>query len=156
MKRTLRIFVLGVIALTGFSSHAQVFEITPTYGYQFGAKLNYGSNYLKVDDSGMFGITAGFEARRDYMIEVTYMNMSTELRIRDIILSPSEDFLSDINVDWFLVGGTRYFTNGNIKPFVGGQLGLSVFSPKNENRDIVSRSLDSATYFSFGFKGGLS
>jgi len=155
MKRVLRILVLAVVALTGFSSHAQAFEITPSYGYQFGGRLNYGPNYLKVDDSGMFGITAGFEARRDYMIEVTYINMSSELRIRDRILSPNEDFLADMNVDWFLVGGTRYFTNGNIKPFFGGQLGLSVFSPKNENRDIVSRSLDSATYFSFGFKGGI-
>ena len=127
MKKTLRILIVAVIALTGYFSNAQAFEITPTYGYQFGGRLNYGSNYLKVDNSGMFGITAGFEARRDYMIEVTYMNMSTELRIRDRILSPSEYFLADMNVDWFLVGGTRYFSNGNIKPFFGGQLGLSVF-----------------------------
>ena len=155
MNKISSFLVLALFVCTGFITSAQVVEITPTYGYQFGSKLNYGANYLKVDDSGMFGITAGFEARRDYMVEVTYMNMGTDLLIRDRILSPSEDRLADLNVDWFMVGGTRYFTNGNIKPFVGAQMGLSVYSPKNENRDIVSRSLDSSTYFSFGFKGGV-
>lgn len=155
MKKSTGAFLLVLFTLASISSSAQVFEITPTYGYQFGSKFNYGPNYLKLDDGGMFGITAGIEARRDYMIEITYMNMGTDLLIRDRILSPSEDRLADLNVDWFLVGGTRYFTNGNIKPFVGAQLGLSVYSPKNENRDIVNRSLDNATYFSFGFKGGV-
>jgi hypothetical protein len=155
MKNTLRILVLLLLAFAGFSGNAQVFEITPTYGYQFGGKLNYGANYLKVDDSGMFGITAGFEARPQYMIELTYMNMSSELRIRDRILSPSESYLADMNVDWFMLGGTRYFNTGKVKPFAGAQLGLSVFSSKNVDRDIVNRNLDSATYFSFGFKGGV-
>ncbi|WP_289724034.1 hypothetical protein [Robiginitalea aurantiaca] len=155
MKKVSAVLFFVFLALGAFTSNAQVFELTPTYGYQFGSKLNYGSNYLKVNDSGFFGLTAGFEARRDYMIEVTYYNMGTDLLIRDRILSPNESKLADLNVDWFMVGGTRYFTNGNIKPFIGGQLGLSIYSPKNENRDIVNRSLDSATYFSFGFKGGV-
>ena len=134
---------------------SQAIEITPTYGYQFGAKANYGSNYLKVDDSGMFGITLGYEVRSDYMVEVSYLNMGTELRIRDRIASPSESRLSDLNVDWFMLGGTRYFGNDRVKPFFGGQLGLSVFSTKNVNRDIAPNGLDSVTKFSFGFKGGV-
>ena len=148
-----------LFALVAFASislaQGQAVEITPTYGYQFGGKLNYGSNYIKADDSGMFGITLGFEARSDYMIEATYINMSTELRIRDRIASPSESRLSDLNVDWFMIGGTRYFGNDQVKPFFGGQLGLSVFSPKNVDNDIAPNGLDSITKFSFGFKGGV-
>ena len=135
--------------------NAQAIEITPTYGYQLGGKLKYGSNYLKADDSGMFGITLGYEARTDYMIEVSYINMSTELRIRDRIASPSESRLSDLNVDWFMLGGTRYFGDDKVKPFFGGQLGVSVFSPKNVDNDIAPNGLDSITKFSFGFKGGV-
>ena len=153
MKKKLR-FISILAILCGLAGYSQV-EITPTYGYQFGGKLNYGPNYLKVDDSGMFGITVGYEARTNYMVEVTYINMSTELRIRDRIASPSESRLSDMNVDWFMLGGTRYFGNDQVKPFFGGQLGVSVFSPSNVDRDIAPRGLDSITKFSFGFKGGV-
>ncbi len=145
--------LLGVTTI--FSIQAQAIEITPTYGYQFGAKANYGSNYLKVDDSGMFGIAVGYEVRTDYMLEVSYINMSTELRIRDRIASPAESRLSDLNADWFMVGGTRYFGNDKVRPFFGGQLGLSVFSTKNVDLDIAPNGLDSTTKFSFGFKGGV-
>ncbi|MFZ9030896.1 MAG: hypothetical protein ACO20F_06415 [Robiginitalea sp.] len=149
--------VLGILFSLLFATwgHTQAIEITPTYGYQFGGKLTYGSNYLKADESGMFGITLGFEARSDYMIEVSYLNMSTELRIRDRIASPSESRLSDLNVDWFMLGGTRYFGDDRVKPFFGGQLGVSVFSPKNVDSDIAPNGLDSITKFSFGFKGGV-
>lgn len=150
-----RILTITFLALLcGFWGYSQL-EITPTYGYQFGSKLNYGPNYLKVDDSGMFAITVGYEARPNYMVEVTYINMSTELRIRDRIASPSESRLSDLNVDWFMLGGTRYFGNDKVKPFFGGQLGLSVFSPNDVDRTIAPRGLDSITKFSFGFKGGV-
>ena len=150
-----KVLITGFLAIMcGLFGYSQV-EITPTYGYQFGGKLNYGPNYLKVDDSGMFGITVGYEARPNYMVEVTYINMSTELRIRDRIASPSESRLSDMNVDWFMLGGTRYFGNDKVKPFFGGQLGLSVFSPSDVDRDIAPRGLDSITKFSFGFKGGV-
>jgi hypothetical protein len=89
------------------------------------------------------------------MVELSYINMSTELRIRDRIASPSESRLSDMNVDWFMLGGTRYFGDDKVKPFFGGQLGVSVFSPSNVDRDIAPRGLDSITKFSFGFKGGV-
>ncbi|MGB5653508.1 MAG: outer membrane beta-barrel protein [Robiginitalea sp.] len=155
MKKTLRIVILAAIALAGFSSHAQVFEITPSYGYQFGSKLNYGSNYLKMEDSGMFGITLGYEVRPRYMLEASYINMGSELRIRDRIASPQESRLADLNADWFMFGGTRYFGNDKVKPFFGGQLGFSVFSPNDVDRTIAPRGLDSITKFSFGFKGGV-
>lgn len=150
-----RVLILSLFALVCFSGNAQVFEITPTYGYQFGSKLNYGPNYLKMEDSGMFGITLGYEVRRNYMLEATYMNMGSELRIKDRIASPRESRLADLNADWFMFGGTRYFGNDKVKPFFGGQMGFSVFSPDDVDRTIAPRGLDSITKFSFGFKGGV-
>ena len=148
--------LFALLALVSISMvRGQAIEITPTYGYQFGTKLNYGSNYIKLSDSGMFGISLGYEVRPDYMVEVSYLNMGTELRIRDRIASPSESRLSDLNVDWFMLGGTRYFGNDRVKPFFGGQLGFSVYSPKNVNRSIAPNGLNSVTKFSFGFKGGV-
>lgn len=147
-----------IVALIAFAfsalGYAQV-EITPTYGYQFGGRLNYGPNYIKVGDGGMFGVALGYEIRSNYMLEVSYINMSTDLRIRDRIASPTESRLSDLNADWFMLGGIRYFGNDKVRPFFGGQLGFSVFSPKNVNLDIAPRGLNNATKFSFGFKGGV-
>jgi opacity protein-like surface antigen len=153
MKKHL-LFILA--SFFTFSAIGQVVELTPSYGYQFGAKLGYGPNYLKIKSSDQFGITLGVETYTGLMAEFSYFNMSSELRIRDVIYAPFESKLSDLNVDWFLLGATRYFKEGKVKPFAGGGLGLVVVSPKNENRDIINRSLNSTTKFAFNFKAGVN
>ncbi len=137
-------------------SFGQVIEIKPSYGYQFGAKMGYSSNYLKINDSGFFGITLGVETYTGLMAEFTYINMSTELGVRDIIYSPIETRLADLNADWFLIGASRYFKEGKVKPFAGGGLGLVVVSPKNENRDLIDYNINSSTVFAFNFKAGVN
>jgi opacity protein-like surface antigen len=153
MKKKLLLFLMLV---SFFNAISQSIEITPSYGYQFGAKLGYGPNYLKIDDSGQFGITLGVETYSGLMAELTYINMSSELRLRDVIFSPVESRLADLNIDWFLIGATRYFKEGKVKPFAGAGLGLVVVSPKNENFDIVENNLNSTTRFAFNFKAGVS
>lgn len=145
-----------VTGLFSFNSLAQTIEITPSYGYQFGSKLGYGSNYIKIEDSDQFGITIGIEADDDVMIEASYFHSGTELSIRDVFYSPSEQKLSDLSVDWILVGGAKYFPAGNLRPFLGGALGAVIFSPSNENTSIISRSLENSTKFAFAFKGGVN
>jgi opacity protein-like surface antigen len=153
MKKLLLVFLTFA---SFFNATSQVIEITPTYGYQFGAKLGYGPNYLKIEDSGQFGITLGIETYSGLMAEVTYINMSSELRLRDVVFAPLETRLSDLNIDWFLIGATRYFKQGKVKPFAGAGLGLVVVSPKNENFDILENSLNSTTRFAFNFKAGVN
>lgn len=136
-------------------SFGQVIEITPAYGYQFGAKLGYGPNYLKMKSSDQFRITLGVETYSGLMAEFSYINMSSELRLRDVVFAPIETKISDLNADWFLIGASRYFKEGNVKPFAGGSLGLVVVSPKNENQDIIN-SLNSSTKFAFSFKAGVN
>ena len=137
-------------------SFAQTIEITPSYGFQFGSKLNYGVNYLEISDSDQWGLTVGFETFDDLMIELSYTHQGTELNIRDVLLSPSENRLADISGDWIMVGGTKYFPQDKVRPFVGGALGLVILSPSNENRNIVIRNFDSETRFAFSFKGGVN
>jgi len=151
------IFVFTLV-FSGLKSSAQTVEIIPSYGYQFGAKLSYGANYLKVKDGGQWGVSLGVESFDDTMIEVSYVRQSSEVRVRDIIASPIEDRLTDVNADWFMVGGTKYFPNSNIRPFLGGALGLVVVTPNNENRDSFPNipSYSSNTNFAFSFKGGVN
>ncbi|RLD25668.1 MAG: hypothetical protein DRI70_06760 [Bacteroidetes bacterium] len=145
-----------VASLTSHNSLAQTIEITPSYGYQFGSKLNYGSNYIKIEDSEQFGITIGMEADDDLMIEASYFHYGTELSIRDVFYSPSEQRLSDLSVDWILLGGAIYFPAGNLRPFLGGALGAVIFSPSEENTSIISRPLENSTKFALAFKGGVN
>jgi len=135
---------------------AQTYEITPSYGYQFGSKLNYGPNYIKMTDGGQFGINLGVELQTGMMLDLSYYNINSEVRIRDFIIAPFETKLSDLNLDWFFVGATRYFKSGPLKPFAGGGLGLVIISPKNENRALINGSFGSETRFAFNFKAGVN
>lgn len=154
MKQSIKTAI--ILFIISFSTQAQTIEITPSYGFQFGTKVNYGPNYIKIDYSDQYGITLGFETFDDMMAEISYFHQGTELRIRDIILSPSENRLSDLSVDWILVGATKYFPSGKIRPFAGGALGMVIFSPKNENTSIINSSLGSSTKFAFTFKAGVN
>jgi len=153
--KLLLIFAFAFISIS--SSWAQVVEITPTYGYQFGSKLNYGvNNYLKIDDGGQFGLTIGVEADDDIMVELTYIHHSTELLIKDYYISPVEDRLTDINADWIMIGINRYFGDGMAKPFFGGGLGVVFLSDENVNYDLVNYGFENNSKFAFSFKGGVN
>lgn len=160
VKSNSKIAIKGILVVLlcffSLNSFAQRVELTPSYGFHFGTKLDYGRNYIEVADSDQWGITLGFETFDDTMVELSYLHQGTELNIRDVVLSPTESRLSDIAADWIMVGGTRYFPNDNIRPFAGGALGLVILSPSNENRDLINRSLDGETKFAFSFKGGVN
>ena len=150
--------LVSFLTLSGFvfQAQAQRIDLSVDYGYQLGTKLNYGgSNYLKASDGGFFSGMVGLEVGNGTMLELTYMNMQTDLLIRDVLASPTEDRLSDLVLDWIQIGGSRYFDTGSdITPFIGMSGGVTIFTPKNENFDIVNNSLPSSTQFSFLIKGG--
>lgn len=149
---------LILLLFTGafFQSNAQNIDLSVDYGYQLGTKLNYGSNYLKASDGGFFRGIAGFEVGSGTMLELTYMKMDTELLIRDILFSPTEDRLSDLSMDWIHFGSNKYFdVSSDFTPFFGLSAGVTIFTPKNENTSITNRDLPSTTEFSFALKGGV-
>ncbi len=139
-----------------FNGQSQDVEIIPSYGYQFGSKLKYGSNYLKAKDSDQYGLSVGVLMDEYTKVELAYTRMATELRIRDIIISPTEDRLSDLNFDWVQLGATRYFQTGKVRPFGGGGLGLVVISPQDVNLQLAPNGLSSTTRFAVSFKAGVN
>jgi opacity protein-like surface antigen len=164
MKKLLLLVVLS--GLFGTTAFGQAIEITGSYGYQFGTKLNYFGGYVKAESSGYWGIAAGLEIQPRLVAKLSYVSMGTEARVKDIDISNNREVrLADLQNDWFLLGVQRYFQDGKVKPFVGGGLGLVVVSPKNEAtldctgcnppRDIIP-SLNSNTYFAFNFEAGVN
>jgi hypothetical protein len=159
MMKQLKIFqIVSFIALSAFlfRAQAQRIDLSVDYGYQLGTKLKYGSNYLKASDGGFFRGIAGFEVGYGTMLELTYMKMNTDLLIRDVLISPTEDRLADLAMDWIHLGSTRYFDSASdLTPFFGVSAGVTIFTPKNENPAITNRNLSSTTEFSFALKGGV-
>lgn len=155
MKKKLLVLLM-VLGLFAWSGNAQSVEITPSYGYQLGTKLNYGQNFIRMDDGSQFGIVLGIETVSELMAELTYIRQSANLTIRDVVVSPQEAYLAELNADWFQVGAIRYFQDDLVRPYAGGGLGVVIYSPQNENFDILTRSLDNQTVFSFHFKGGVN
>lgn len=153
MKNHKLFYLLLFVPLSMWS---QTIEITPSYGYQFGSRVNYGPNYIQFDDSDQFGISLGYEIRRSLFAEASYLRHSSQINIRDIVVSPTKARLADLNADWFLVGIYKYFKQDNIQPFVGLGSGVVVLTPSNENRDIVRRRLDDETKLTFTFKAGVN
>ena len=153
MKQIKFLFLI-IFSTAVTSTSAQSIEVTPSYGFQFGSKLNYGPNYIQIDDSDQYSLTLGFELDSGLMGEITYMHHSTQLNIRDVVLSSGTERLSDLNADWVLIGANKYFKTDKVKPFAGGGLGLIFLAPKNENSSILNRALDNQTKFAFTFKTG--
>jgi len=155
--KTKHLFLLAFTFLSITTTWSQIIEITPTYGYQFGSKLNYGANnYIKAEDGGQFGITLGVEADDDIMVELAYIHQSSELRIRDMFISPTEERLTDLYADWVMIGINKYFGDDMVKPFFGGGLGVVFLSNDNVNYDIVNYNIHNNSKFAFSFKGGVN
>jgi len=138
-------------------SNAQKIELTPLYGYQLGAKLNYPGGFIRLDDGDQYGLALTVNVRPEMGIELFWLRQDAEMTIRDNIFVPFETRVSDMAVDWFQVGGVRYLQlqNEKIIPFGGASLGLAVFTPSNPNTDLVNQSLGSTTRFSFAINGGV-
>lgn len=146
---------IAVIGITA-GSWAQSVEITPSYGVQFGTKLNYGQNYIKFADSDQWGLAVGYEVDYGTLVEISYLRHETELLIRDVFIAPSEKRAADINADWVQLGVMKYFSDAEVRPFVGGAIGLVFLSPENENPEVVDGSLPNSTEFEFSFKAGIN
>ena len=148
--------LVATLLLVAFGMKAQTIEITPSYGYQLGTKLNYGPNFIRMDDGSQFGIVLGVETLNELMAEITYIRQEAALSILDFVISPQESFLADATADWIQVGAIQYFQDDVVRPYAGGGLGVVIFTTNNENLDILTRPLDNQTVFSFHFKGGVN
>ncbi len=84
-----KIGILGVaFVLFSLGLKAQKVEITPQYGYQFGAKYNYYGGYTKFQDSDQYGLTFVINAADDITIEFMWAQKNSKISVQDAILYP--------------------------------------------------------------------
>lgn len=145
MKKSILLF-LAVIAI---NVNAQSFEISPIYAYQFGGKINYGSEQVKFTDSDNYGISGTYVLPNGIGVGFEYIRQSTSF---------THDYrgqklgYGDVNNDWYqLVGTKNIIANENIVPYGGIGVGAAHFSPSN----VTGLSYSSELKFAFTVQGGV-
>ena len=97
-------------------------EFTPSYGYQFGAKVSDYYGYLKAADSGQFGVNLAVEVSENLMGEISCLRHNSELSIKYPPGFIREFDITDMAMDWFFLGASKYFKDDTemVHPFFGG------------------------------------
>lgn len=144
--------ILGLIAgclTVSVPSHADVF-IAPFGGYSFGGNglevlvSDETSTDLEMNEGGNAGLMLGITTNDPGNIYLLVSHHNTDLR-QGLL---SSEVLTDLEVNYFHLGGTLYFPNGHFKPYITASAGLTQLRP--------DKQYSSETNFSMGFGGGVA
>jgi len=144
-----KIGVLGIVfMLFSIGMKAQKVEITPQYGYQFGAKYNYYGGYIKFQDSDQYGFTFGINAADDITIEFMWAQQNSKISVYDKPVYPTETDITDAKANHYQIGAIYMFDDDQLRPFAGVSAGWSNWIPEDD------RYYTNST-FTMGLTGGL-
>ncbi|AQS39722.1 Outer membrane protein beta-barrel domain [Shewanella psychrophila] len=141
---------VGTSALFTVSASAEVF-VAPFAGYNFAASefdvtktdtSEQGS--VKIAESANYGVMFGVTTKDPGNIYFLYSSQSTDLRTGGNF---SPDSITDLTVDYFHIGGSLFFPNGNLKPYVTASVGMTNMRPSGD--------YSNESRFSMGFGAGL-
>jgi hypothetical protein len=157
MKKTtfLKTAIITAVAfIFSLNSNSQTVELTAAYGYQFGSKSNFGfSNSIKINDGDQYSFTIGVDMFKGIMTEVTWIRQSSDITLR---YQGETDRLTDLNMDWIMIGASKYLTKDKLRPFIGTGVGAAIFNASNENQDILDRPIDTKWYLAVSMKAGIN
>ncbi len=127
---------------------AQKVEVTPFYGYAFGASLEDAETgkAFEIDESPCYGGMLDIPTGEMTQLEFFYSRQETRLK-SDEGLFDGETNLG-LDMDYYHFGGTYFILTGPVQPFVVGTVGATHFGPD-------APDMDSLTRFSLGLGGGL-
>lgn len=150
-KCNLTILLAGAITFSATASQQEQFFITPKLGYSFGAskfdvEKGADAGKLTINESNNYGFTAGLTTNDPGEMFILYSHQSTQLNGNGT-LAPSK--LTDLDLDYFHLGGTLYYPKANWEPYVSASLGLTQFR-------LANSSFNNETRFSMGIAFGTS
>jgi hypothetical protein len=139
--------LLGLLLFIPAVSWAQLVEITPMFGWQWSAKVQGSDVEADFKDNANFAAYLGYQVIPDTFIEFSYTVMKTTGNL-DYSSEPDEN-LGDTYFHYFLLGGTKYFGQNRLEPFVLGSLGAAWVDLKDNS------TYDDVVLFALAFGGGL-
>ncbi|GIU27670.1 outer membrane protein [Shewanella colwelliana] len=147
------VFTTGILSLllsAPLMANSELF-VAPFTGYSFAAsdldatQSNSEQNTsVKIGESGHYGLIMGMKTKDPGDIYLLYSHQSTDMRAGG---SFTPDTLADLNVDYLHVGGSLYFPNGSLRPYVTASVGLTQMRPSGE--------YSNESRFSMGFGAGV-
>lgn len=146
MKKLLLALLVACISMSTIS-YAEIF-VAPFGGYSFGSSgLEVSVSdvaELNITESGNIGLMLGLTTNDPGNMYFLYSRQETDLRQGSL----SSDKLIDLEVNYFHLGGTLYFPNGKLKPYITASAGLTQLRPNKE--------YSSETHYSMGIGGGVA
>ncbi len=125
--------------------NAQVVEISPFIGYQFGG--NFSAAYsnedfqdIDIDESENYGLILGFNVAEGSQIELIYNRQDTTVDLNRFL-----NRKVDLTIEYFHFGGNYGMDFGGVHPYVAASMGIAVFNPEFSS---------SETRFSWSLGGG--
>jgi opacity protein-like surface antigen len=136
--------VITSLASTGYPVAAA--EITPFAGYRLGGSFidNDNDTTVKIEDAKNWGFIIGLDEEAITQYEFLFSHQSSRLNGS---ADPANPRNFDLDTNYFHVGGTRFWREDNLTPFISGGLGLTYMTPGLSG-------LDSETRLSMSLGGG--
>jgi len=148
MKKIIWGLIAGCLTVS-VPSYAEVF-IAPFGGYSFGGNgldvlvKSDTTTDLDMSEGGSSGLMVGMTTNDPGNMYFLFSRHNTDLRQGGL----SSDILTELEVNYFHLGGTLYFPNGNINPYITASAGLTQLRP--------DKQYSSETNFSMGLGGGVA
>lgn len=127
------------------------FEITPTVGYVWTAKLGTIGGATGLDAAPRFGATFSYDIRPGggTHFELNYGYQGAEVWLRGRPAFAADTFLTNMTQHQVLGGVLFELRRGRVRPFGMGQLGMARYAPDGPDREAETRFAAGA---GFGFK----
>jgi len=152
---------LSAALLTATGSFAQAyFELMPSAGYTFSNRINDGNTYGKIDGNFNFGGSLMFNVNRRLGFEMLYNHLGTNSG-EYYYDRQSPISKANLTTDNIMFGpvGTIDIPGSPVRPFFGGLMGATIFTPgatgySNDTRFTVGAEFGANVYFNpwFGLR----
>ena len=151
MKKVILAILIAAISPT--VAFSQV-DITPTYGYNFGAKISGYSGGMKVKGAETYGIKIDAIREDGTGIQFSYTYTSSYVNITDYShpgFPGMETKFADVSENYYLLGGIRTIeTGGAVEPYGTFSVGAAYYNFTNLDSYYYLSQTD-ALRFAIGF-----
>ena len=150
--------------------YAQKFQLALVGAYQFGGAVDETeqaegvfewNDALGISGSGSFGVVFDIRLIQKMKLELSWDRQLTQLNFHQEFDAETDQRpvskLSDLNVDYYLVGLIYDWSQTNLRPFIGASVGMVRMIPKEDYRTesrfafapIVGLQIYASSFFAF-------
>jgi hypothetical protein len=130
-----RIIIIAAVLVSATASFAQTYvEFVPSAGYTFNDRVGYDNTYGKIDGGLNIGGSFIFNINRIIGFDLMYNHMSTTsglYQYGNYNQNATQISHGNLSLDNIMLGPVHTFNipNSPVRPFIGGMLGATIFTP---------------------------